>query len=83
MPETTEVMFDWPEVLRLLVRAAGIEEGCWALNVRLNLVGTHTGSEEVGFRSAAVVTMIELGLQRVETLVAPLSVDAATLVTEH
>lgn len=76
MPQAGNITFTYKEIVTLMVKAQDIHEGIWGLFVRFGLNAANIGEGEELLRPAAIVPVIELGLQKVEKE-NNLSVDAA------
>ena len=64
MPEPTNVVFSFHEVVTALVKAADIHDGIWGLFVRFGLGASNVGESETALRPAAIVPIVEIGLQK-------------------
>ncbi|MEW5981596.1 MAG: hypothetical protein AB1806_04415 [Acidobacteriota bacterium] len=82
MAETTQVSFTHKEIAEILVRSRGIHEGFWGIFVRFGLRGANVGNSDSDLMPAAIVPIVEVGLQRFEKE-NNLSVDAAKVNPEH
>ncbi len=76
MPEPTVIKFSFKELAQLMVKQQGIKEGHWGIFVRFGLSAANIGGPEESMVPAAVVPLLELGLQRFDAP-NPLTVDAA------
>jgi hypothetical protein len=76
MPEIGNVIFSYREVVTALLKAQGIHEGKWALFVRFGLNAANIGGNDDDLRPAAIIPILEIGLQKAEKENA-ISVDAA------
>lgn len=76
MPEPTNITFGFHEVVTALVKAADIHEGIWGLFVRFGLGASNVGESENTMRPAAIVPIVEIGLQKFEKE-GGIAVDAA------
>ena len=66
MPETRQINFTHSEVLKLLVKSAGVHEGLWALSFNLGmLIGRIQSDPETAFPGASVLIQ-SVGIQRME-----------------
>ncbi len=82
MAEPKQITFTFQEVVEALLKKQGIHEGVWAIYIRFGISGANitdmaTQSKE-SLRPAAVVPLLEIGLQRFEE-VTGISVDAAVV----
>jgi len=64
MPEPSNYVFSYAEVVTALLRAADIHEGIWGLSVRFGLSASNVGESETVLRPAAIVPLMEIGLQK-------------------
>jgi len=76
MPEANQIAYSFKELAALMIRDRSIHEGYWGVFVRFGITATNFGASEADIRPAAIVPIVELGLQRFEEL-NNLSVDAA------
>jgi hypothetical protein len=78
MAESTGYVFKSQEIVELLVRKQGLTEGLWALSVRFGLQATNIGPSDDQLLPAAIVVLLEIGIQKVDKPT-NLTVDAAEL----
>ena len=76
MSEIANISFSFKEVATALLKEQGIHEGVWALTVKFALMATNVGENEDSIRPAAILPIIELGLQKTDKESA-IAVDAA------
>jgi hypothetical protein len=76
MPEAGQITFTYKEVAELLVKAQNIHEGIWGLFVRFGLNAANVGENEASYRPAAIIPILELGLQKMDKE-SNIAVDAA------
>ena len=76
MPEPTNITFNFHEVVIALIKAADIHEGIWGLFVRFGLGASNVGESETAVRPAAIVPIVEIGLQKFDKE-SSIAVDAA------
>ena len=76
MPEPTNITFNFHEVVTALIKAADIHEGIWGLFVRFGLGASNVGDSETAVRPAAIVPIVEIGLQKFDKE-SNIAVDAA------
>jgi hypothetical protein len=76
MPEPGNIIFSYKEIVEILLKAQGIHEGIWGLFVRFGLNAANIGESQELLRPAAIIPILELGLQRMEKE-SNLAVDAA------
>jgi len=81
MPAPTQFTFNYKEVAELLVRKAEITEGIWGLQIRFGMQATNINQPDGTLLPAAVVGILEIGLQKFDKL-NNISVDAAELVKQ-
>ena len=78
MAEPDRIVFRHKEVVEALLRREGIKQGIWGLFIRFGIGGINVGPTRDELNPAAVVPVLEIGLQKFEE-VNNMSVDAATL----
>lgn len=78
MAESSQIIFSYKEVVEALLKKQGIHEGVWALYIKFGLAAMNTGPSEVDLHPAALVPVMEIGIQKAdkETNIA---VDAANV----
>ena len=76
MAEIGNIVFSYKEVVTALLKAQGIHEGKWALFVRFGLNAANIGGNDDDLRPAAIIPILEIGLQKAEKETS-VSVDAA------
>ena len=78
MAEARQYAFSYKELATLLVKKQDIHDGHWGIYVRFSLQGANVGMTPEGSEllPAAIVPIIELGIQKFDTPNS-LSVDAA------
>ena len=76
MSEVTQYTFSHRELVEILVKQQGLHEGIWGLYVRFGLGASNVGESPTQIHPAAVVPIIELGLQKFDKETS-ISVDAA------
>jgi hypothetical protein len=76
MAEATQIVFKHKEVVEALLRKHGIHDGIWGLYIRFGIQGTNIGSTDADLVPAAIVPVLEIGLQKFPKE-NNLSVDAA------
>lgn len=76
MPEASQIMFSYKEVVEALIKKQGLHEGLWMLSVSFGMQATNIGTNESDFKPACVVAILQVGLQKTEKE-NNLSVDAA------
>lgn len=76
MPEATQIVFKHKELAELLVKAQGLHEGIWGLFLRFGIGGANLGPSDAEVNPAAIVPVLEIGLQRFDKET-NISVDAA------
>ncbi len=77
MPETGQIIFSYKEVVEALLKMHNIHEGIWGLFVRFGLNAANIGPNEKELQPAAIIPLLQLGLQRMEKE-SNIAVDAAT-----
>jgi hypothetical protein len=76
MPEIANITFSYKEVVTALLKEQGIHEGLWALFVKFGLGALNVGENDESIRPAAIIPILEIGLQKAEKE-NNISVDAA------
>ena len=76
MPEATQIVYKHKELAELLIKAQGIHTGIWGLFFRFGISGANIGATEAELQPAAIVPVLEVGLQKFEKET-NISVDAA------
>jgi len=76
MPEATQIVFKHKELVEILVKAQNIHDGIWGLFIRFGIGASNVGASEADLNPAAIVPVLEIGLQKFEKET-NLSVDAA------
>jgi len=76
MPEAKQIVYSFQELAELMIKDQGIHEGFWGIYARFGLGATNAGPTETDLKPAAIVPIVELGLQRFDAL-NNLCVDAA------
>jgi len=76
MAEASQIIFDFKEVAEALVKKQGLREGIWGLYVKFGIKAANIGGDESDLRPAAIIPILELGLQKFDTH-NNLTVDAA------
>ena len=76
MPEATQVVFKHKELAEILVKHQNIHDGIWGLFIRFGIGASNVGASEADFNPAAIVPVLEIGLQKFDKET-NISVDAA------
>lgn len=76
MAETTQIIFKHKEVVEALLKQQGLHEGIWGLFVRFGLSAANVGSTPEDLQPAAIVPLLEIGLQKFDQE-SNIAVDAA------
>ena len=76
MAEPTQILFSHKEVVEALVKKHGIHDGIWGIYVRFALKAANIGVSDSDLLPAAIIPVVELGLQKFEKE-NNISVDAA------
>lgn len=66
MGEPTQISFKHTEIVEMLIKKQGIHEGVWGLFVRFGFNATNVGPTEGDLMPAAILGVIEIGLQKFE-----------------
>jgi len=75
MAEAKQFVFSYKEVAEALVRKQGIHKGLWGVYVKFGIQGTNIGPDKENLLPAAVIPLLELGIQRFDEETS-LTVDA-------
>jgi hypothetical protein len=76
MPEATQIVFKHKELAEILIKSQGIHDGIWGLFLRFGIGASNIGASEADLQPAAIVPVLEIGLQKFEKET-NISVDAA------
>ncbi len=76
MPEVSQFIFKLQEVTELLIKKQEIHEGYWKIMFRFGIHGANIDFGGSGLLPAAMVPILEIGIQRVNELDS-LAIDAA------
>jgi hypothetical protein len=76
MAEASQIVFSYKEIAEALVKQQGLREGIWGLFVKFGIRAANIGESEADLKPAAILPILELGLQKFEKE-NNLSVDAA------
>lgn len=66
MAEPTQYVFAYKEVVEALVKRQGLHQGIWALYIKFGLKATNVGPAETELAPAAIIPVLEIGLQKAE-----------------
>ena len=78
MAEAKVFTFTYQELAEMMVRKLGLSEGLWGVYVRFGLQAANVGPGPEDLKPAAILPVLEIGLQRFDEP-SSLSVDAAAL----
>ena len=78
MAEARQITFSYKEVATALLKQQGIHQGVWGIFIRFGIKGANIGESDDTLVPAAIVPVVELGLQKFDK-VNNLSVDAAVV----
>ena len=78
MATPKQIVFKYQEIAELLAREAGVQEGFWGIFIRFGLAGTNIGANSDDMKPAAIVPIMEIGIQEFESA-NNLTIDAAKL----
>ncbi len=78
MAEPSQISFSYKEVVEALVKNQGIHNGIWGLFVKFGIQATNIGENEKEVKPAAIIPVLEIGLQKFEKE-NNISVDAAKI----
>lgn len=80
MGEPRQITFTFQEVVEALVKRQDLHEGIWGIFIRFGIQGANIGDSTTkspdSLRPAAIVPLLEIGLQKFDE-VSAISVDAA------
>jgi hypothetical protein len=76
MAEASQITFSFKEVAEALVKKQGLHDGIWSINVNFGIQGTNAGPNENDLKPAAIIPILQIGLQKVDKET-NLAVDAA------
>jgi hypothetical protein len=76
MAEATQYGFTHKELATMMIKALNIHSGIWGIAVKFGLGAINAGSNDNDLMPAAVLPVMEIGLQKFDK-VNNLSVDAA------
>jgi hypothetical protein len=76
MPEPGQILFSYKEVVTAMLKEQNITSGIWGLFVRFGLNAANVGPSAADVRPAAIVPIIEIGLQKMPKE-SNIAVDAA------
>ena len=66
MAEATQIVFKHKEVTEALIKKQGIREGIWGLYLKFGIQGLNIGPNDESLVPAALVPVLEIGLQKFE-----------------
>jgi hypothetical protein len=64
MPTAKQFVFTYKEIAEMMVREVGVTEGHWGIFMRFGIQGANVGPGPDDIVPAAIVPIMELGLQR-------------------
>jgi hypothetical protein len=64
MAETSQFTFSFQEIAEALVKAQDLHEGLWGVFVKFGIQATNVGPSDNDLRPAAIIPVMEIGLQR-------------------
>jgi hypothetical protein len=76
MPEASQIIFSYKELVELLIKKQGLHEGIWGLNVNFGMQATNMGPNDSDLKPAAIIGILGIGLQKMDKETS-LSLDAA------
>jgi hypothetical protein len=76
MAEPSQFVFSYKELAEMMVRQTGVKDGLWGVFVKFGIAASNIGETEESVRPAAIVPILEIGLQKFEKA-SNLTVDAA------
>lgn len=78
MAEAKVFTFTYQELAEMMIRRVGLSEGLWGVYVKFGLQAANVGPGPEDLRPAAILPVLEIGLQRLDEP-SSLAVDAAEL----
>jgi hypothetical protein len=78
MAEPKQLVFTYKELAEMMVRQTGLKEGLWGVFLRFGIGGANIGQGPEDLLPAAIVPVVEIGLQRFDEP-SRLTVDAAEI----
>ena len=66
MPEIANFVCSYKEVVTALLREQRIHKGLWSLYVKFGISAANIGETETDVRPAAIIPILEIGLQKAE-----------------
>ncbi len=78
MAQAQQYTFTYAELVALMLRAQGITSGIWSLYVKFGLAAANVGPNPESLQPAAILPILEVGIQRAEALTS-IAVDAGAL----
>lgn len=82
MAEPTQLAFTYKELAEMMVIKAGLSEGLWGIFLKFGIGGANIGQGPDDVFPAAIVPVLEIGLQRFDEP-SRLTVDAAEIAGTH
>lgn len=79
MPEAGQIIFTHKEVVEALLHRQGIHDGVWALYLKFGIKALNVGESNASLNPAAVIPVLQIGLQKWDKGESSISVDARTL----
>lgn len=76
MPESGQIIFSYKEIAETLVKAQGLHDGIWGVFLKFGLNAANIGENEAALRPAAIIPVLEIGLQKMDKE-SNIAVDAA------
>ena len=59
-------VFEYKEIVELLIKKEDIHEGLWTINLDLSLKGANMGPSDEQLVPVAMIAILRIGIQRVE-----------------
>jgi len=78
MAEAQQIVFNYTELVELMLEKQGITEGLWAFYAKFGLAAANVGPGPESLQPAAIIPLLEVGIQRADQATS-LTVDAARL----
>ena len=82
MAEPKQYSFSYKELAELMVGELGLSDGLWGVQVKFGIAAANIGEGADSLRPAAIVPVMEIGLQRFDEP-SGLTVDAAEVATKQ
>ncbi len=64
LAETSQIVFEYKEVIEALLRQQGITDGLWSLYIEFGIGAANVGPSKDDLRPAAIVPILKIGITR-------------------